>query len=311
MNMRDATTGQGVVWCIFFLKLALFPIFIQMRNLFCCCLACSYVGEWRVGLWPRWNGGEIVALNSEVFILSSVPAVPWISCVSCCHIAGTDSERNFEMQTGCIPSRWTMRKLWHWHTKTRNHSMTWLILSRSVSAKSCLASDSATLLDCALKSQVSRELNFSSLELMTSLRLVQSVWVLDHAFTVFGMHIFALASNTVRAWPGDFQRGTLGGNLLWKRVDLQRGFGVTFPKEWNFHFGFVIPNSTNTWQQTIEAFQLFQLFSMFSVLNPGFSLSGCVACLLRRLKRKRCCRPNCCSLFRYLKIQCLAALISY
>ena len=24
-------------------------------------------------------------------------------------------------------------------------------------------------------------------------------------------------------------------------------------QEWNFHFGFVIPNSTNTWQQTIEA----------------------------------------------------------
>ena len=24
-------------------------------------------------------------------------------------------------------------------------------------------------------------------------------------------------------------------------------------EEWRFHFGFVIPNSTNTWQQTIEA----------------------------------------------------------
>ena len=24
-------------------------------------------------------------------------------------------------------------------------------------------------------------------------------------------------------------------------------------EEWNFQFGFVIPNSTNTWQQTIEA----------------------------------------------------------
>lgn len=24
-------------------------------------------------------------------------------------------------------------------------------------------------------------------------------------------------------------------------------------EEWNFNFGFVIPNSTNTWQQTIEA----------------------------------------------------------
>ncbi|CAJ1428374.1 unnamed protein product [Effrenium voratum] len=54
--------------------------------------------------------------------------------------------------------------------------------------------------------QVSRELNFSSVEVITSLRLVQSV-------------IFK-------------------GELL---------------EEWNFHFGFVIPNSTNTWQQTIEA----------------------------------------------------------
>ncbi|CAE6970964.1 PDE6D [Symbiodinium natans] len=54
--------------------------------------------------------------------------------------------------------------------------------------------------------QVSRELNFSSVEVMTSLRLVQSV--------------------------------------IFKGEPLE---------EWNFHFGFVIPNSTNTWQQTIEA----------------------------------------------------------
>ncbi|CAE7900123.1 PDE6D [Symbiodinium necroappetens] len=54
--------------------------------------------------------------------------------------------------------------------------------------------------------QVSRELNFSSVEVLTSLRLVQSV--------------------------------------IFKGEPLE---------EWNFHFGFVIPNSTNTWQQTIEA----------------------------------------------------------
>ncbi|CAE8608311.1 unnamed protein product [Polarella glacialis] len=54
--------------------------------------------------------------------------------------------------------------------------------------------------------QVSRELNFSSVEIMNSLRLVQSVIFKDE--------------------------------LL---------------EEWNFQFGFVIPNSTNTWQQTIEA----------------------------------------------------------
>mmetsp|Transcript_56716 Transcript_56716/g.88272 ORF Transcript_56716/g.88272 Transcript_56716/m.88272 type:complete len:164 (-) Transcript_56716:89-580(-) len=54
--------------------------------------------------------------------------------------------------------------------------------------------------------QVSREINFSSAEMMNSLRLVQTV--------IFN-----------------------GAQL----------------EEWNFSFGFVIPNSTNTWQQTIEA----------------------------------------------------------
>ena len=29
--------------------------------------------------------------------------------------------------------------------------------------------------------------------------------------------------------------------------------GETMIEEWNFAFGFVIPNSTNTWEQTIEA----------------------------------------------------------
>merc|ERR1719152_905240 len=54
--------------------------------------------------------------------------------------------------------------------------------------------------------QVSREINFSSAEMMNSLRLVQTV--------IFnGSHL----------------------------------------EEWNFSFGFVIPNSTNTWQQTIES----------------------------------------------------------
>merc|ERR1712083_558113 len=54
--------------------------------------------------------------------------------------------------------------------------------------------------------QVSREINFSSVEMMQGLRLIQSV--------IFnGEHL----------------------------------------EEWNFQFGFVIPNSVNTWQQTIEA----------------------------------------------------------
>mmetsp|Transcript_22007 Transcript_22007/g.63135 ORF Transcript_22007/g.63135 Transcript_22007/m.63135 type:complete len:168 (+) Transcript_22007:49-552(+) len=54
--------------------------------------------------------------------------------------------------------------------------------------------------------QVSREINFSSQEQMSSLRLVQTIHF-------NGQHL----------------------------------------EEWQFSFGFVIPNSTNTWQQTIEA----------------------------------------------------------
>ena len=58
-----------------------------------------------------------------------------------------------------------------------------------------------------LKSKaVSREVNFSSRELIENLRLVQRV--------------------------------LLEGKCM---------------EEWHFDFGFVIPNSTNTWQQTIEA----------------------------------------------------------
>lgn len=53
---------------------------------------------------------------------------------------------------------------------------------------------------------VSREINFSSVEAMTKLKLVQTV--------------------------------------IFKGEPLE---------EWIFSFGFVIPNSTNTWQQTIEA----------------------------------------------------------
>ena len=53
---------------------------------------------------------------------------------------------------------------------------------------------------------MSREINFSSVELMDNFRLVQRV--------------------------------------LFKDSQLE---------EWHFEFGFVIPGSTNTWQQTIEA----------------------------------------------------------
>lgn len=75
----------------------------------------------------------------------------------------------------------------------------------------------ARILQCRA---VSRELNFSSREMVESLKLVQ-------------------------------------------RVLLE---GVCI-EEWAFDFGFVIPNSTNTWQQTIEA-------ASSSQMLPASVLSG-------------------------------------
>mmetsp|Transcript_32517 Transcript_32517/g.97084 ORF Transcript_32517/g.97084 Transcript_32517/m.97084 type:complete len:165 (+) Transcript_32517:60-554(+) len=37
------------------------------------------------------------------------------------------------------------------------------------------------------------------------------------------------------------------------RIEQRIFFQENCMEEWRFHFGFVIPNSTNTWQQTIEA----------------------------------------------------------
>ena len=55
-----------------------------------------------------------------------------------------------------------------------------------------------------------------------------------------------------RAVSREFQfssREMLNGLRLEQRIFFQGGC----MEEWHFHFGFVIPNSTNTWQQTIHA----------------------------------------------------------
>lgn len=55
-----------------------------------------------------------------------------------------------------------------------------------------------------------------------------------------------------RAVSREFQFSSvemLQGLRLEQRVFFRGGL----MEEWHFHFGFVIPNSTNTWQQTIEA----------------------------------------------------------
>merc|ERR1712070_457937 len=59
---------------------------------------------------------------------------------------------------------------------------------------------------------VSREINFSSVELINGLSLKQRVFFTD-----------------------------------------EKGLDPCLMEEWNFKFGFVIPNSTNTWQVTVEA----------------------------------------------------------
>ena len=55
-----------------------------------------------------------------------------------------------------------------------------------------------------------------------------------------------------RAVSREFQFSSvemLQGLRLEQRIFFHGGL----MEEWHFHFGFVIPNSTNTWQQTIEA----------------------------------------------------------
>ena len=55
-----------------------------------------------------------------------------------------------------------------------------------------------------------------------------------------------------RAVSREFQFSSvemLQGLRLEQRIFFRGGL----MEQWHFHFGFVIPNSTNTWQQTIEA----------------------------------------------------------
>lgn len=84
----------------------------------------------------------------------------------------------------------------------------------------------ASILKC---SAVSRELNFSSAEEIAQFRLEQRVF-LD------GSCIEGESLQTTLVTPRDANTVFAGAS-----------------SEWLFNFGFVIPGSTNTWQQTIEA----------------------------------------------------------
>ena len=87
----------------------------------------------------------------------------------------------------------------------------------------------ASILQCRA---VSREFQFSSREMLNGLRLEQRIF---------------------------FQGGCMEGATARPRPRAVRPHAhsrrAAPPRraEWNFQFGFVIPNSTNTWQQTIHA----------------------------------------------------------
>jgi retinal rod rhodopsin-sensitive cGMP 3',5'-cyclic phosphodiesterase subunit delta len=71
---------------------------------------------------------------------------------------------------------------------------------------------------------VSREISFTSVEEMTNFRLEQRVF-----------------------FQGVCMEGNFHANETYCIMTLY------FAVEWFFQFGFVIPGSTNTWQNTIEA----------------------------------------------------------
>ena len=92
-----------------------------------------------------------------------------------------------------------------------------------------------------------------------------------------------------RAVSREFQFSSvemLQGLRLEQRIFFRGGL----MEEWHFQFGFVIPNSTNTWQQTIEAAEE-------SKMLPAAALECAPAsprtCMPRPLTGARAARPPC------------------
>lgn len=95
----------------------------------------------------------------------------------------------------------------------------------------------ASILQC---SAVSREIDFSSAEEITHFRLEQRVFL--HGSCIEGdVNLKILSRRSVGWCCGTFVGDAVCGCCLLARA------------EWLFEFGYVIPGSTNTWQQTIEA----------------------------------------------------------
>lgn len=82
---------------------------------------------------------------------------------------------------------------------------------------------------------VSREIAFYSKEVMEEFHLVQRVFLHGSQLEGTARHLYMEVIFT----------GRVPTFLCWHTTHTHT--------EWHFHFGFVIPGSTNTWQQTIEA----------------------------------------------------------
>jgi len=96
----------------------------------------------------------------------------------------------------------------------------------------------ARILRCAA---VSREFQFSSVEMLQGLRLEQRIFFRGNLM------------EGVRREAGRIMRPPPSTAAEYSRCRDQPVRLAVPSAEWYFQFGFVIPNSTNTWQQTIEA----------------------------------------------------------
>ncbi|CAM9357944.1 unnamed protein product [Ectocarpus fasciculatus] len=116
------------------------------------------------------------------------------------------------------------------------------------------------ILEC---SAVSREINFTSQEEIRQFRLEQRVFLagacIEDRFLVF----LSRMMSSMLALSQTFRKGVPSWSCCYISSGPDHEGGAIFtrhiflplvpPAEWFFDFGFVIPGSTNSWQQTIES----------------------------------------------------------
>ncbi|CAM9675571.1 unnamed protein product [Ectocarpus sp. 12 AP-2014] len=109
------------------------------------------------------------------------------------------------------------------------------------------------ILEC---SAVSREINFTSQEEIRQFRLEQRVFLAGAcieggvACKILFVIVFHLGPRRVPPRPCSGARPI---RVYSKEFMMPPSFYRVPPAEWFFDFGFVIPGSTNSWQQTIES----------------------------------------------------------